>query len=100
MLWAQGAAAVVQTQSITPPVPTAPVMLRLPPRRDLNRFAAAFSRADADAIIQGQYKDFSVADFARRARAATFDDRQAAQATVERFVRQRLRRRYEVVAWT
>src|SRR6476660_6467351 len=74
MLWAQVEAAVVQTQSITPPMPMAPVMLRLPPWRALNRFAAAFAGANADAIIQWQHKDFSVADFARRARAAPFDD--------------------------
>ena len=41
----------------------------------LNRFAAAFAGADADAIVERQDEDFAVADLARRAGAAALDDR-------------------------
>lgn len=40
----------------------------------LNRFAAGFSGANADAVIHRQDKDLSVADLTGLARAAAFDD--------------------------
>ena len=40
----------------------------------LNRFAAAFAGADADAVFQGEDEDLAVADFAGRAGAAALDD--------------------------
>ena len=40
----------------------------------LDRFAAAFAGADADAVVQRQDEDLAVADFAALAGAAAFDD--------------------------
>jgi hypothetical protein len=41
----------------------------------LDRFRAPLARADADAVFERQYKDLAVADFARAAGPAPFNDR-------------------------
>ena len=49
-------------------------ILRLHPSSFLNRLAAAFAGADADAIFQGEDEDLAVADLAAGAGAAAADD--------------------------
>src|SRR5262249_7747895 len=44
-------------------------------RSSSDRVSAALAGADADAVLEREDKDFSIANFARLARAAPFDDR-------------------------